>query len=524
MELEPSQAVSSRGGLGCRLRRWLPLGSAPMAALGCGLVSLTGGVATAAAAEAEVPAVGSAARGPGLGSYSGICLGNCFDCHSLLEALPRWPRLAAATSHTDPSRFSVEELEAFLSAPEVCDVRDLFPVSVDREIWSLASLKGGAPQLRFPGARQQVKATSDRCSAMLALAADAFAEARRSAAACSVGAPGDGGARCRGEASRRAAAGLLGRWHATFGHAAPGATAAGRQSTDSAVEEEFVIEVDFGATANETGDFLQAFAARVEGLFVERGQLPPLGDESTTASSLGGLVSLPLGEKASGALLGLSLELAKAARLLIEHVRTIWGLRDLMMELSSVYPQIRAQLPMFRMHAGRYGRHWDVLEWLMHGLVAGSWQVSAEEASREAPLRMVELGVACGPIGYHLLPRFPSLSYFGADPTIPATVREAYSMYADRASLFANTSEELHSILEGTEPLDFVFIDGPHTYKNVANDLQLWAPRMRPGGIIAGHDFTCAHPPLLWAVTEFRIQTGGEVNLGMDGVWWWRAQ
>lgn len=66
--------------------------------------------------------------------------------------------------------------------------------------------------------------------------------------------------------------------------------------------------------------------------------------------------------------------------------------------------------------------------------------------------------------------------------------------------------------------MDFVFIDGPHTYANVRNvpsnslintssleDLQLWEPRVRRGGIIAGHDFTARHPPLLWAVTEHRM-------------------
>merc|ERR1712039_359511 len=138
---------------------------------------------------------------------------------------------------------------------------------------------------------------------------------------------------------------------------------------------------------------------------------------------------------------------------------------------------------------------------------------------------MVELGVAFGPICIHLLPRFPSLRYFGADPTVPADVWAAYSMYKDRATVFAKTSEELHSILDPTEALDFVFVDGPHTYRNVRNDLELWVPRVRPGGIIAGHDFTCRHPPLLWAVIEYRISTGGNyINFGMDGVWWWQVE
>lgn len=37
--------------------------------------------------------------------------------------------------------------------------------------------------------------------------------------------------------------------------------------------------------------------------------------------------------------------------------------------------------------------------------------------------------------------------------------------------------------------IDFVFIDGDHTYPSVANDLNAWVRKVRPGGIIAGHDY-----------------------------------
>ncbi|CAE7341615.1 PGK1, partial [Symbiodinium necroappetens] len=90
----------------------------------------------------------------------------------------------------------------------------------------------------------------------------------------------------------------------------------------------------------------------------------------------------------------------------------------------------------------------------------------------------------------HLLARFPQLRYFGADPTIKDEVREAYSPYAARAELHATTSEEMHQALADAEPMDIVFVDGPHTYANVRNDLHLWESRVKKGGIIAGHDFT----------------------------------
>jgi len=37
--------------------------------------------------------------------------------------------------------------------------------------------------------------------------------------------------------------------------------------------------------------------------------------------------------------------------------------------------------------------------------------------------------------------------------------------------------------------LDFVYIDGNHVEAAVFEDLTLWAPKVRPGGFVAGHDY-----------------------------------
>ena len=36
--------------------------------------------------------------------------------------------------------------------------------------------------------------------------------------------------------------------------------------------------------------------------------------------------------------------------------------------------------------------------------------------------------------------------------------------------------------------LDFVFIDACHTYQAVKKDISSWLPKVKPGGILAGHD------------------------------------
>jgi len=38
--------------------------------------------------------------------------------------------------------------------------------------------------------------------------------------------------------------------------------------------------------------------------------------------------------------------------------------------------------------------------------------------------------------------------------------------------------------------LDFVFIDGDHSYPAVCNDIKTWLPKLKYAGVLAGHDYT----------------------------------
>ncbi|MEM0476589.1 MAG: class I SAM-dependent methyltransferase, partial [Candidatus Aenigmatarchaeota archaeon] len=49
------------------------------------------------------------------------------------------------------------------------------------------------------------------------------------------------------------------------------------------------------------------------------------------------------------------------------------------------------------------------------------------------------------------------------------------------------TLEEVKKILSGNQ-LDFLFIDGDHTYEGVKKDFEMYSPLVRKGGIIAFHD------------------------------------
>lgn len=50
-----------------------------------------------------------------------------------------------------------------------------------------------------------------------------------------------------------------------------------------------------------------------------------------------------------------------------------------------------------------------------------------------------------------------------------------------------NTAKKVNELL-GSHPVDFLFIDGDHTYEGVKADFLLYEPMVRQGGLIAFHD------------------------------------
>jgi predicted O-methyltransferase YrrM len=51
----------------------------------------------------------------------------------------------------------------------------------------------------------------------------------------------------------------------------------------------------------------------------------------------------------------------------------------------------------------------------------------------------------------------------------------------------AETKQRVLRLLSG-EPLDYLFLDGDHTYDGVRRDFEMYAPLVRSGGIVAFHD------------------------------------
>ena len=53
------------------------------------------------------------------------------------------------------------------------------------------------------------------------------------------------------------------------------------------------------------------------------------------------------------------------------------------------------------------------------------------------------------------------------------------------------------------ESINLFFIDGNHEYEFVKSDLQHAWPKVKKGGVLAGHDFIHVHPGVIKAVQEW---------------------
>jgi predicted O-methyltransferase YrrM len=65
---------------------------------------------------------------------------------------------------------------------------------------------------------------------------------------------------------------------------------------------------------------------------------------------------------------------------------------------------------------------------------------------------------------------------------------ERLKPYGNRSHIVrAMSSEAAPSFADGS--LDFVYIDANHSYEGCRDDIALWWPKVKVGGILAGHDY-----------------------------------
>lgn len=62
------------------------------------------------------------------------------------------------------------------------------------------------------------------------------------------------------------------------------------------------------------------------------------------------------------------------------------------------------------------------------------------------------------------------------------------SEFGSRSQIIRKASKEASETF-ADEQLDFVYIDAQHHYEAVKEDIELWFPKVKKGGIVAGHDY-----------------------------------
>ena len=97
--------------------------------------------------------------------------------------------------------------------------------------------------------------------------------------------------------------------------------------------------------------------------------------------------------------------------------------------------------------------------------------------------------------------------------------------YPDRTRLIrAFSVDAARCAADGS--LDFVFIDADHGYDGIRDDVRLWWPKIRIGGLFSGHDYRhhknkTGEFGVKRAVDEFAIECGHVVRLTRGSVWYW---
>lgn len=150
---------------------------------------------------------------------------------------------------------------------------------------------------------------------------------------------------------------------------------------------------------------------------------------------------------------------------------------------------------------------------------------------------VAELGVWKGRTFLHLLCHCPNTTVYGIDtwtpyperagvpggetyadwdmPGLERHVRLAAKPFGARARII---KRDTAAVARTTRPgsLDLVFIDADHSEGGVARDINAWAPKVRAGGFICGHDIDW---PTVKTVVEKRFP---DYQVGPDNVWWVR--
>jgi predicted O-methyltransferase YrrM len=134
----------------------------------------------------------------------------------------------------------------------------------------------------------------------------------------------------------------------------------------------------------------------------------------------------------------------------------------------------------------------------------------------------LEIGVEYGLNAKTMLKLLPIEKLYLVDPysssdEIFTEVKKYLAKYGNKITFIRKTSEK--AVEDIPDNLDFVYIDGSHSYESVTRDIKLFYNKIKKGGIIGGHDFWANEIGVCKAVLEFAEINNLKLNGNLTD-WW----
>jgi len=82
----------------------------------------------------------------------------------------------------------------------------------------------------------------------------------------------------------------------------------------------------------------------------------------------------------------------------------------------------------------------------------------------------------------------------------------------------ATSMDALKHFKDGS--LDFVYIDGDHSFRYIAEDIYEWAKKVKRGGMVAGHDYYCTSPEAVNIVVNVKPVVDAYTKCFGINNWW----
>lgn len=176
---------------------------------------------------------------------------------------------------------------------------------------------------------------------------------------------------------------------------------------------------------------------------------------------------------------------------------------------------------------------WDSKKWIS---APGLCDLVTHLFQQQETIVGLEIGVASGWTMNHFLQNLPNLQLTGIDPYIgymDGNIKIAQEMldaqylaaqdnisdFAPRGKILRGYSQDFVNLFED-KSLDYIFIDGDHSYEGALRDCELFFPKIKSNGIFAGHDWS--FDGVQKAVNEFKDKNGSpNIRMIKEDVWYW---